>query len=445
MVSTHVPRLLAENGIADAGEPIPEQEMVIFLKNLLSYSGGPVTFKLIASERSHRIQLGRPGDFADCPVIIGADDDMGNATTKTIVPSESQSPPPSSPRPPIPARRSLSGTSGIVETYGGMEGQHKKKRKRTPYRIRGGISRSRPPSITASIETLAPGASTAGVGKSALPQAQSALIPPTETTESLVRAGPSCQTTQPLEGGMSEILRPEDAVDVMTSVLLTTAKVRIQAGKFGFKSVKLKTTTNIVTIREYTEQTLVELPFKDATEMIAKSGAGNVGIGLQKAWEEAFYWEIIEKHTATLDSMPIAKGPHDGLTPQEKVAAFTFIQHAGIGTETTSEETQRRYRLWWKDLSDIKSAGVVYTLLYRNARFNKYCKTFLRRKKSSRELIDTILSWEAVYSSHIKQIELRAVGYSRVTTRAGWTYRLHLKVLVLDQCTRTSQMPLYHA
>ena len=126
---------------------------------------------------------------------------------------------------------------------------------------------------------------------------------------------------------MSEIPRPEDAVDVMTSVLLTTAKVRIQAGKFGFKSVKLKTTTNTITIREYTE--LVELPFKDATDMIAKSGAGSVGIGLQKAWEEACYWEIIEKHAATLGPMSPAKGPNDGLTPQEKVAAFAFIQCAG--------------------------------------------------------------------------------------------------------------------
>ena len=138
---------------------------------------------------------------------------------------------------------------------------------------------------------------------------------------------------------MSEILQPEDAVDIMTSVLLTTVKVRIQAGKFGFKSVKLNTTTNTITIREYTEQTLVKLLFKDATEIIAKSGASNVGIGLQKAWEEAFYWEIIERYTATLSPMSIAKGPHDRLTLQEKVAAFAFIQLTGIGTENTSEET----------------------------------------------------------------------------------------------------------
>jgi hypothetical protein len=34
---------------------------------------------------------------------------------------------------------------------------------------------------------------------------------------------------------------------------------------------------------------LVGLPFEVATEKIAKSGAGCIGIGLQKVWEEAFY------------------------------------------------------------------------------------------------------------------------------------------------------------
>ncbi|ELR10082.1 hypothetical protein GMDG_04482 [Pseudogymnoascus destructans 20631-21] len=430
--------ILAENGIADADEATLEQEMVMFFK----------------FTRSHRIRLGRPGDFANCPVIIDADDDMSDVITKTIVPSIAQSPlpspPPSSPSPPpasppppprpptpAPSRHSLRGTSGVVENFSGMDGRHKKKRKRgaqgggmdgrhkkkPKLGAQSGGSSSKLPSITASIKNLAPAVSTAGVGESALPQAQSALIPPTETTESLVRAGPSCQTTQSLEGGMSEILRPEDAVDIMTSVLLTTAKVRIQAGKFGFKSVNLTTTTNTVKIREYTK--LMELPFKDATDMIAKSGAGSVGIGLQKTWEEACYWEIIEKYAATLGPMSISTGPHDGLTSQEKVAAFEFIQLTGNGTEQTSEETQRRWRVWWKDLSDMKNAGVVCILLYRNPRFNKFCKDFPRRKQSYRELINIIVSWEAVYSNHIKQIELRAIAHAQ-GNYSGWLDRLQV-------------------
>ncbi|KAH8749955.1 hypothetical protein F5882DRAFT_421241 [Hyaloscypha sp. PMI_1271] len=64
----------------------------------------------------------------------------------------------------------------------------------------------------------------------------------------------------------------------------------------------------------------------------------------------------------------------------------------GVGT---SDENQRKCRLWWKDLSDMQNASVVCTLLYRSTKFNKYCKTFPRRKQSPREL-DTVVSWEKV-------------------------------------------------
>ena len=120
--------------------------------------------------------------------------------------------------------------------------------------------------------------------------------------------------------------------------------IRIQAGKFGFKLITIGTTTNIAEIRKYTEQTLVELPFEVATEKI--------GIGLQKAWEEAFYWDIIQIFASTLDPMPTVRGPHDGFTPQERVATAKFIEMVGVGT---SDENQRKCRLWWKDLSDLQN------------------------------------------------------------------------------------------
>jgi hypothetical protein len=74
-----------------------------------------------------------------------------------------------------------------------------------------------------------------------------------------------------LEGGMAGILSSEDAIDVMTSVLLTAARIRIQAGKFGSERINIGTTTSIADIREYTEQSLVKLPFEDAAEKIAKT------------------------------------------------------------------------------------------------------------------------------------------------------------------------------
>jgi hypothetical protein len=101
-------------------------------------------------------------------------------------------------------------------------------------------------------------------------------------------------------------------------------------------------------------------PFEVATGKIAKTGAGCAGIGLQKAWEEAFYWDIIKRHAATLESMPTTRGPHNGFTPQGKAATAKFIDMVGVWT---SDENRRRCRLRWKDLSDMQNAGVVCILL----------------------------------------------------------------------------------
>jgi hypothetical protein len=71
---------------------------------------------------------------------------------------------------------------------------------------------------------------------------------------------------------MLEILRSEDAVDIMTSVLLKVAKIRIQVGRFGLQNITIGTTTDTSEIRKYTEQPLVALPFKIAIEKMAKTG-----------------------------------------------------------------------------------------------------------------------------------------------------------------------------
>jgi hypothetical protein len=58
---------------------------------------------------------------------------------------------------------------------------------------------------------------------------------------------------------MLEILRSEDAVDIMTSVLLKVAKIRIQVGRFGLQNITTGTTTDTTEIRKYTEQNLAAL------------------------------------------------------------------------------------------------------------------------------------------------------------------------------------------
>lgn len=92
--------------------------------------------------------------------------------------------------------------------------------------------------------------------------------------------GQISQITHFLEGSILEILRFKDAVDVMTSMLLKVAKIRIQVGRSGFQIINIGTITNTAEIQKYTENDLTKKPFKKAIKRIIKSGAGSVGISL---------------------------------------------------------------------------------------------------------------------------------------------------------------------
>jgi hypothetical protein len=48
--------------------------------------------------------------------------------------------------------------------------------------------------------------------------------------------------------------------------------------------------------------------------------------------------------------MPAASGLPDGFTSQEKVIVAKFIKIVEV---ETSDENQRKRRLWWKGLSDM--------------------------------------------------------------------------------------------
>jgi hypothetical protein len=110
-----------------------------------------------------------------------------------------------------------------------------------------------------------------------------ALEDDTSTLDVTDALGQISQTTHFLEGSMLEILRFKDIVDIMTSVLLKVAKIRIQVGRSSFQIINIGTIINTAEIQKYTENDLIKKPFKKAIERIMKSGAGSVGIGLQKA------------------------------------------------------------------------------------------------------------------------------------------------------------------
>jgi hypothetical protein len=65
------------------------------------------------------------------------------------------------------------------------------------------------------------------VDGNAVPEGESLSIPPPDGTDASKESNSKYGITQVLEGSMSEILRFKEAVDVMTSVLLTAAKIRI--------------------------------------------------------------------------------------------------------------------------------------------------------------------------------------------------------------------------
>ena len=81
---------------------------------------------------------------------------------------------------------------------------------------------------------------------------------------------------------------------------------------------------------------------------------------------------------------------------------MTFMNRGGL---VTCLENQQQCRGLWKTLFNIRRAGVEMIACYRTAEFNKYCKTYLKRSDIS--LIDTIVSWEKAYRSHIGQLESR--------------------------------------
>jgi hypothetical protein len=121
------------------------------------------------------------------------------------------------------------------------------------------------------------------------------------------------------------------------------------------------------------------------------------------------YWEIISKGAELINhvTLPTAKGPLNEFTMAEKVATKTFMNEAGYGI---SPDNQRQYRILWKSLSEMRKAKVDKILFYRTKDFDKYCKRYSRNSKPS--LLDTVLSWEELYGSHIEQLEIRVVKLS---------------------------------
>jgi hypothetical protein len=85
-----------------------------------------------------------------------------------------------------------------------------------------------------------------------------------------------------LEGNILEILRFENIVDIMISILLKITKIYIQVGRSSFQIINIKTITNIAEIQKYTKNNLAKNSFKKTIKRIIKSGTNSISISLQK-------------------------------------------------------------------------------------------------------------------------------------------------------------------
>jgi hypothetical protein len=230
----------------------------------------------------------------------------------------------------------------------------------------------------------------------------------TENAQIAVQPKPLLSCPSPT---MADLLNPEHAIRVTTSVLLELVNQHDKIGQFGGRTEKVTSTTNTAKMRAFTKE-LASLEYEAAVHSIEKRNAMHAANGIQIGSDENAYWEIILKGVKVLDPATLPKGapkgPVDGFSAAEKVATENFMKSASFGT---SPENQRQCRGLWKTLFDIRKAGVEMITCYRTAEFNQYCKTYSRRSDIS--LVDTIVSWEKVYGPQIAQLEGRVLEHRK--------------------------------
>lgn len=80
------------------------------------------------------------------------------------------------------------------------------------------------------------------------------------------------------------------------------------------------------------------------------------------------------------------------------------MEDAGYGL---GAENQRQCRIFWKNLFEMREAGIDKVLYYRTKAFDSYCKAY--PKTSEISLVDAIKKWETQYRPHIEQLETRVL------------------------------------
>ncbi|KAH6717483.1 hypothetical protein BKA61DRAFT_719574 [Leptodontidium sp. MPI-SDFR-AT-0119] len=120
---------------------------------------------------------------------------------------------------------------------------------------------------------------------------------------------------------IADLLHPEHAIRVATSVLLELVNRHDRIGQFGNRTK---------------EKILVSLEYEAAVHSISKRNAKYAANSMQIDSDENAYWEIILKGVKSVDPATLpkgsSKGPLDGISAAEKAATKNFMITAGLGT-----------------------------------------------------------------------------------------------------------------
>lgn len=163
-----------------------------------------------------------------------------------------------------------------------------------------------------------------------------------ESTQIGVQPNPLLSCPPPT---IADLLNPEHAIRVATSVLLELVNRHDKIGHFGNRTGTATTTTNTAKIRTFTKE-LASLDYEAAVRSIGERKAMHVGNRIQIDNDENAYWEIILKDVKVPDPATsreaTSKGPLDGFSAAEKVATLNFMKRANF--KGKSPENQRQCR-----------------------------------------------------------------------------------------------------
>ncbi|KAJ5111855.1 hypothetical protein NUU61_001485 [Penicillium alfredii] len=227
------------------------------------------------------------------------------------------------------------------------------------------------------------------------------------------------QTSQANETNPQRLPTPHDSslpsffgsayeMKVITTIIMECVKSNFAIAKYGQHTSTAMITTKLAKTQEYVDE-LSKYSYDKAIKTIRRDTAFSAGKAIQTNYNETIFWPIILKCAALIDpaTLPPAKGPVDGFSMAEKAATRKFMEDIG---QSLGSENQRQYRIFWKNIYEMREAGIHKVLLYRSKEFDSFCRSYSRTAEIS--LVNKIFKWEKKYLPHIEQLETRILSLS---------------------------------